>query len=75
MPRHHLEGFRRIHLVPGETTADRFELTPEQLACYADDGMPMVEPGDFRLSLGGGQPDDPNVAACQVMLRVTEPAL
>ncbi|NLF19025.1 MAG: glycoside hydrolase family 3 protein, partial [Lentisphaerae bacterium] len=73
VPRHHLEGFRRIHLVPGETTTVCFELTPEQLACYADDGTPMVEPGDFRLSLGGGQPDDPTAATCQVTLQVTTP--
>jgi len=59
--------------VPGETTTVCFELTPEQLACYADDGTPMVEPGDFRLSLGGGQPDDPTAATCQVTLQVTTP--
>ena len=40
---------------------------------YADDGTPMVEPGDFRLSLGGGQPDDPTAATCQVTLQVTTP--
>ncbi len=56
-PIRHLEGFKRIHFCPGEERQVEFILNPRQLACYTDDGRPIVEPGDFILSLGGGQPD------------------
>jgi beta-glucosidase len=56
-PNLHLEGFKRIQLAPGEERAVEFNLHPRQLACYTDEGHPIVEPGDFILSLGGGQPD------------------
>jgi len=69
VPRHHLEGFQRIHLKAGETRTVTFELKTEQLVCYDDDGKPFVEPGEFRVSVGGGQPDDPTGGA--VSERVT----
>jgi len=51
-----LQGFRRVHLQPGEGATVEFELAPRQLACFDDDGKPMVEPGAFRVWVGGGQP-------------------
>jgi beta-glucosidase len=63
VPRLHLEGFRRIHVRPGQKKTARFVLKPEQLVCYDDDGNPFVEPGQFRISVGGGQPDDPSSGA------------
>ncbi|MBM3472667.1 MAG: glycoside hydrolase family 3 protein [Armatimonadetes bacterium] len=56
VPLRQLQGFQRIHLQPGETQTVRFVLEPRQLACYADDGQPLIEPGRFTLSIGGGQP-------------------
>jgi len=70
VPRHHLEGFRRIHLKAGETTSVIFKLKREQLACYDDEGKPFVEPGIFRISVGGGQPDDPAAGAVSEDIRV-----
>jgi beta-glucosidase len=70
VPRVHLEGFQRVHLKPGEKKRVRFTLTSAQLACYTDDGRPFVEPGEFRVSVGGGQPDDPASRAVSAMLRV-----
>jgi len=70
VPRWHLEGFRRIHLKRGETQNVRFELAAGQLAAYNDAGLPFVEPGEFRISVGGGQPDDPAGGAVTVSLRV-----
>lgn len=55
-PKHHLEGVTRIHLRSGETQEVRFNIQPEQLACYQDDGTPFVEPGKFRIHVGDGQP-------------------
>ncbi len=70
VPRHHLEGFRRIHLKAGETQTVTFELKPEQLACYDDDGRPFIEPGDFRISVGGGQPDGPAAGTVSALLSI-----
>ena len=52
----HLEGVMRISLGPGEKQDVSFVLQPEQLALYTDDGEPFVEPGEFVVSVGGGQP-------------------
>jgi len=68
--RHHLEGVRRIHLEPGEKQTVSFELKPEQLAAYDDEGDPFVEPGEFAISVGGGQPDDPASGAKTATLTV-----
>ena len=70
VPRLHLEGFERLALKPGERKTVSFELKPEQLAAYADDGSPFVEPGSFVISVGGGQPTDPTAGTVAVTLRV-----
>jgi beta-glucosidase len=70
VPRLHLEGFARVHLKRGQTRTVVFELKPEQLACYDDDGRPVLEPGEFRIAVGGGQPEDPNAHAVQATLTV-----
>ena len=56
VPRRHLEGFRRIHLNPGQKKTVTFTLADNQLACYDDAGKPFIEPGEFQISVGGGQP-------------------
>jgi len=56
VPLQSLQGFKRIHLNPGETRTVEFILTPEQLALYTDDGEHMVEPGLFEIAVGGGVP-------------------
>ncbi|HAS82241.1 MAG TPA: hypothetical protein DCS43_06100 [Verrucomicrobia bacterium] len=68
--RHHLEGFARVSLKAGETKTVNFTLKPDQFVCYTDDGTPFLEPGDFRISVGGGQPDDPASGAISTVLRV-----
>lgn len=70
VPNLHLEGFKRVHIKAGETRQVSFTLEPEQLACYDDDGMPMVEAGEFRISVGGGQPMDPNSKSVETILTV-----
>jgi beta-glucosidase len=58
VPQHHLEGFQRVHLHLGQTKTVTFVLTPEQLAAYDDQGNPVVEAGEFTISVGGGQLND-----------------
>jgi beta-glucosidase len=56
VPKHSLQGFKRIHLQPGERQAVAFTLNPQQMALLNDDMAWMVEPGEFIISVGGGQP-------------------
>ena len=71
VPLRHLEGFQRVHLQPGQTQRVQFVLRAQQLACYDDAGRPMVEPGEFVISVGGGQEDDPASGALTAKLTVT----
>jgi beta-glucosidase len=68
VPRRHLEGFKRIHLTPGQVQTVKFTLQPGQLACFDEAGQPFIEPGQFEISVGGGQPDDPASGALTTTL-------
>jgi beta-glucosidase len=70
VPRQQLQGFQRVTLKPGQSKTVTFNLRPSQLACYDDNGNPFVEPGQFRISIGGGQPDDPHSGAVRTLLTV-----
>ena len=70
VPRLHLEGMQRIHLQPGAQRVVAFDLTSDQLASFDDDGQPFLEPGEFRISVGGGQPDDSTSGAVSAILTV-----
>jgi beta-glucosidase len=52
-PVRELKGFRRVSLRPGEARTIEFSVTPEQLAFYGPDLRPVVEPGTFRVFVGG----------------------
>ncbi|HEY3377331.1 MAG TPA: glycoside hydrolase family 3 C-terminal domain-containing protein, partial [Armatimonadota bacterium] len=70
VPLVHMEGVTRIHLQPGEMQTVTFPLTSAQLSAYTEDGVPFVEPGQFRISVGGGQPGDPASGAISTLLTV-----
>jgi beta-glucosidase len=48
-----LKGFRRITLTPGERRAVTFEVGPEQLSYHGLEMKRVVEPGRFRVMVGG----------------------
>ena len=56
VPLRQLQGFTRIHLEPGKSRPVSFTLQPSQMACYTEEGKQVVEPGQFTVSVGGGQP-------------------
>jgi len=56
VPIQSLQGFNRVHLKKGAKTTVTFTLKPEQLALVDNDDRRKVEPGEFRISVGGGQP-------------------
>jgi beta-glucosidase len=52
-----LRGFERIHLDPGASQKVHFELKPRDLGMVTEEGNPVIAPGDYTISVGGGQPD------------------
>jgi len=55
-PRRALRGFKRFHL-PGEMGAHvHFELGPRDLSMVNEAGTRVIAPGDYRITVGGGQP-------------------
>jgi beta-glucosidase len=70
VPFRQLAGISRVHLQPGEEKQVTLKLKPEQLAAYDDAGQPFVEPGEFEISVGGGQPTDSRSVTVQTILTV-----
>ena len=57
VPIRKLVGFTRVALHPGEHRDLHFTVTPEQMGFIDEHGLRVLEPGEFRLSLGGNQGD------------------
>ncbi len=56
VPLHHLIGFERVHLKVGESKTLKFTISPEMMSFYNDEGKLTLEPGKFRLEVGGCSP-------------------
>lgn len=56
VPIHHLVGFERVTLAPGEHRTLKFTLTPEMMSFYNEEGELTLESGEFRLEIGGCSP-------------------
>jgi beta-glucosidase len=52
-----LRGFRRISLNPGETKTVEFSLGFEELSFLNRDMHKVVEPGTFKIMVGGNSVD------------------
>jgi beta-glucosidase len=52
-----LRGFHRISLDPGETKTVEFNLGPDELSFLNRDFQRVVEPGDFKIMIGGSSRD------------------
>ena len=55
-PRRALRGFQRISLRPGERRQVSFRLSPRDLSFVTRDGVRQLTPGQYKLSVGSGQP-------------------
>lgn len=51
-----LKDFDRLHLSPGESKVVHFTLTPYQLSLLNDRMDRVVEPGEFKIMVGGKSP-------------------
>ena len=56
VPLHHLVGFERVVLEPGESRRLQFTLTPEMMSFFDEHGELKLEAGAFRLEVGGCSP-------------------
>lgn len=56
VPLHHLIGFEKVMLEAGESRDIRFSVTPDMMSFYDDDGKRTLEPGEFKLEIGGCSP-------------------
>jgi beta-glucosidase len=62
VPLHHLVGFARITLQPGQDHTLHFTLTPEMMSFFDEDGRSKLEAGTFRLEVGGCSPGERGLA-------------
>ena len=51
-----LIGFTRVHIAKGETRHVQISLNPRDLSMVNEAGVRFAAPGDYRVSVGGGQP-------------------
>ncbi|MBA4384775.1 MAG: glycosyl hydrolase [Anaerolinea sp.] len=56
VPLQHLVGFERLELQPGTSRTIVFKITPEMMSFFDDEGKLTLEPGEFRLEVGGCSP-------------------
>ncbi len=56
VPVRFLQGFERVRLEPGERRRVAFRIDPARLFLVDRHGRRIVEPGEFRVWVGGGQP-------------------
>ena len=56
VPLQSLAAFRRVSLAAGESQVLQFSIEPEMLMLVDDEGRRRLEPGAFRLTIGGCSP-------------------
>ena len=52
-----LRAFKRVHLEAGAAQMVHFELQPRDLSMVTEAGEPIVSEGQYKVSVGGGQPN------------------
>jgi beta-glucosidase len=72
VPNWQLTGFRRVHLKPGEATEVAFTLKARQMALIDENANCVLEPGLFRVAIGGSQPDARSAELTGTEVPVTE---
>jgi beta-glucosidase len=52
-----LKGFERINLRPNEIKTSNFTISPEAFSIIDENNRRVILPGNFEISVGGGQPN------------------
>lgn len=61
VPNYELRGINRIKLNPDQTKTVSFTLTPRKMALIDEEGKCILEPGKFKVFIGGQQPDQRSI--------------
>ncbi|MCX7800758.1 MAG: glycoside hydrolase family 3 C-terminal domain-containing protein [Fimbriimonadales bacterium] len=67
VPRHSLAAFQRVEIPAGGTVTVRLELPARRFELVDEQGQRRLEPGEFHVFVGGGQPFDEDVQAGRVL--------
>lgn len=51
-----LKGFKRVHLLPGETKTVSFSVAPDAFSIIDETNKRVIKPGIFEFTVGGVQP-------------------
>jgi beta-glucosidase len=51
-----LKGFERVHLNPGKRCTVSFAITPKMMSLVDENGITVLEPGQFVVTIGGCSP-------------------
>lgn len=62
VPKWQLSGIKKVYLKPSESETVSFKLTPKQMALINNDGEAVIEPGQFKVYIGGSQPDNRSIS-------------
>lgn len=55
-PKYALKGFQHIRLQPGQQRTVIFTITPEMMSIFDESGNSVLEPGQFKITIGGCSP-------------------
>lgn len=56
VPIRSLDGFKRVHLMPGETRTVTLVIRPDAFSLIDSNNKRVTLPGKFQIAVGGGQP-------------------
>jgi beta-glucosidase len=71
VPIHSLQGFKRVHLKPGEHKTVTFQLKPSQVSVINSNNLRVVQPGKIEVLVGGHQPFDGDKIILKGSLTIT----
>lgn len=67
VPVHSLAAFQRVEIAKGETRTVELTIPARRFELVDEEGRRRLEPGEFHVFVGGGQPFDEDVAAGRVL--------
>ena len=62
VPNCQLKGLKKVMLNPGETKTVSFTLTPDSFGLYNEEGVKILNSGDYEIYVGTSQPDTRSIA-------------
>lgn len=68
IPRHTLAAFKRVRLGPGSEQRVTLSVPPRAFALVDEEGNWVIEPGNFTVFIGGGQPGYAETLHAQVQV-------